>query len=95
MIGIDTNLIVRLLVNDDKKQAQLAAKVLEKNTVFIPKCVLLETEWVLSYTYELKSPVIHASFEKLLGLPCVNVEDPDCITQAKKLHIKLLNVATA
>lgn len=82
MIGIDTNIIVRLLVNDDKKQARVAANIIEKNATFIPKSVLLEAEWVLRYTYELKYQVIHHAFEKLLGLPRLNVEDPDCVTKA-------------
>jgi predicted nucleic-acid-binding protein len=79
MIAIDTNILVRLLTNDDKVQAQYAEKLIENNVVFIPKSILLETEWVLRYTYELKPTVIRIAFEKLLGLPHVTVEDPACI----------------
>lgn len=50
MIGLDTNLLVRLLTNDNKTQAKYAEKLIEDNPVFIPKSVLLETEWVLRYT---------------------------------------------
>lgn len=82
MIGIDTNLIVRLLTNDDKKQAKYAAELIENNAIFIPKTVLLETEWVLRYTYELNPKVILEAFEKLLGLSQVNVEDPSSISNA-------------
>lgn len=79
MIGIDTNLLVRLFTNDDVKQAHYAKKLIEENVVFISKSVLLETEWVLRYTYELDSVIILKAFENLLGLPHVTVEDPACI----------------
>lgn len=69
MIGIDTNLLVRLFTNDDVSQASYARKLIENNRVFIAKSILLETEWVLRYTYELNSEVIYKAFEKLLGLP--------------------------
>lgn len=82
MIGIDTNLLVRLLTNDDKKQAQYAASLIENNPIFIPKSVLLETEWVLRYTYDLNPKVIHEAFEKLLGLPQITVEDSTVVNQA-------------
>ena len=95
MIGIDTNLIVRLLTNDDKNQARLAAKLIENNAVFIPKSVLLETEWVLSYSYEFSSQSISDAFEKLLGLPRVSVEDPDCVTQALEWYAAGFDFADA
>ena len=79
MISIDTNILVRLLTNDDKKQTQFVVKLIENNAIYITKSVLLETEWVLRYTYELGSDDIRKAFEGLLGLPNVTVEDPACI----------------
>ncbi|MGA2654570.1 MAG: type II toxin-antitoxin system VapC family toxin [Gammaproteobacteria bacterium] len=81
MIGIDTNLVVRLLTNDDKKQVQYIVELIEKNAVFIAKSVLLETEWVLRYTYQLDTKTILNAFKKLLGLPQITIEDPQTITQ--------------
>lgn len=82
VVGIDTNLIVRLLTNDDKKQAAFAQKLIEENNIFIAKSVLLETEWVLRYTYELNPSVILTAFNKLLGLNQIILEDLTEITQA-------------
>lgn len=82
MKGLDTNVLVRLLVNDDKKQAAFAARIIEHNPVFISKTVLLETEWVLRYTYDLDSNVILEAFQKLLGLDHITVEDPVNVMQA-------------
>jgi predicted nucleic-acid-binding protein len=49
MIGVDTNLLVRILTDDDPMQARRAANVLQSGDIFITKTVLLETEWVLRY----------------------------------------------
>jgi predicted nucleic-acid-binding protein len=81
MIGIDTNIVVRLLTNDDQKQVQYAVGLIEKNAIFIAKSVLLETEWVLRYTYQLDTETILHAFKKLLGLTQITVEDPQTITQ--------------
>jgi predicted nucleic-acid-binding protein len=47
MIAFDTNLLVRIAVNDDIVQANIALEFLENNEVFISRTVILETEWVL------------------------------------------------
>lgn len=95
MIGIDTNLIIRFLTNDDHKQARYAQKLIEGNTIFISKTVLLETEWVLRYTYELSSNTIHEALETLLGLPQVTVEDPACIMKAMQWYVHGFDFADA
>jgi len=82
MIAVDTNLLVRILTNDDPIQARRAVKILKSDDIFIPKTVLLETEWVLRHAYEIERSHIIIGFQKLLGLPNVNVEDPDSIYQA-------------
>jgi len=82
MIAVDTNLLVRILTNDDPIQARRAVKILKNDEIFIPKTVLLETEWVLRHAYEISRSNIIIGFQKLLGLPNVNVEDPDGIYQA-------------
>lgn len=82
MIAVDTNLLVRILTNDDPDQARRALEILNNDDIFIPKTVLLETEWVLRYAYEIDRANVLTGFQKLLGLPNVNVEDPDTIYQA-------------
>ena len=82
MISVDTNLLVRILTNDDPSQARRAVKILKSDDIYIPKTVLLETEWVLRHAYEIGSSDIAVGFQKLLGLPNVSVEDPDSIYQA-------------
>lgn len=95
MIGIDTNLLVRLVINDNEKQAKFTANLFEKNAIFIPKTVLLETEWVLRFTYELNSQIILEIFENVLGLPQVTIEDLPCILQTLKWYKEGFDFADA
>ena len=47
MIAFDTNLLVRAATNDDPPQVAVVRQLLALSAVFIPRTVLLETEWVL------------------------------------------------
>jgi len=82
MIGVDTNVLVRLLTGDDPDQAGRAANLFARESIFIPKTVLLETEWVLRYSYELPPRVVLAAFRNVLGLPQVVVEDSGALVEA-------------
>ena len=95
MIGIDTNLLVRLFTNDDTAQARYAEKLMENNRIFVSKTVLLETEWVLHYTYKLSSDVINQAFKNLLGLPRITVEDPPCIIKVMQWYSQGFDFADA
>ncbi|MBW1727045.1 MAG: type II toxin-antitoxin system VapC family toxin [Deltaproteobacteria bacterium] len=82
MIAVDTNLLVRLLTKDDLRQAKRAAKIIERDVIFIPKTVVLETEWVLRHAYGIDKGPIMKGFEKMMGLPNVRVEDQQTVFQA-------------
>jgi predicted nucleic-acid-binding protein len=59
MIAVDTNILVRYLTNDDPQQARISANLLNsKEQIWLPKTVLLETEWVLRAVYGLKTDKI-------------------------------------
>lgn len=51
MIAVDTNVLVRLVVNDNQPQSELAERLVRESRVFISKTVLLESEWVLRQVY--------------------------------------------
>jgi predicted nucleic-acid-binding protein len=82
MNALDTNGLVRFLVNDDEEQAQSVRKVLldqEKQgaSVFISTLVLLETIWVLGSAYKFsKTDILHA-INSLLLLPVFSIEAHD------------------
>lgn len=82
MIGVDTNIIVRLLTGDDRAQAEKATSVFRKEGLLIPDTVLLESEWVLRHAYGFSPKSIHEAFTKLCGLPNVALYDPRRMTAA-------------
>ena len=51
MLAVDTNVLVRFLARDDTGQTARADHLLRVNRIWIPKTVLLETEWVLRNSY--------------------------------------------
>src|SRR5690606_29522519 len=84
--GVDTNLLVRLLVADDALQAQRARNVFATGDVLVLKTVLLETEWVLRSAYQIPSEKISQAFRKLSETAGVRLDDPSGIERALELY---------
>ena len=95
MIAVDTNLLVRLLTNDDPLEAKSALRVMESDDILVPKTVLLETEWVLRHGYVIGREVTAQSFQKLLGIPNVKSEDPQAVSQGLRWYQEGLDFADA
>jgi predicted nucleic-acid-binding protein len=71
MIAIDTNVLVRMLINDHEGQSKAARQALtlaEKYAVsiFVPVEVLIETVWVLESVYHCHRKEIAAFLDKLI-----------------------------
>lgn len=82
MIAFDTSLVVRIAVGDVPRQKALALKLLEINTILIPKTVLLETEWVLRSRYELGRDEILSFLSYLTESEGVVMEDDGAVHKA-------------
>jgi len=82
MLAVDTNLVVRLLASDDMLQTRRAAALFASEQIFISKTVLLESEWVLRFSYELPPKVILQALRNIVGLPNVMVEQQREIAEA-------------
>lgn len=96
MIAVDTNLLVRVVTRDDPQQAERAVQVLEEaDSLFIPKTVLLELEWVLRYSYELPVAVIADALRRLLGYRKARIEDRPAVLQALAWYATGLDFADA
>lgn len=76
MRAIDTNVVVRFLTADNKREAKIARAVIEAGEVFIPITVFLESEWVLRSAYGFPPKEIATGLRALAGLPGVFVEEP-------------------
>jgi len=87
MLGLDTNVLVRFLVQDDQAQFERAQKIIGRESrigggVLIGLLVLLETEWVLRSRYSLSKAEILAAFSGLLGSTELRFEDEHSIESA-------------
>jgi predicted nucleic-acid-binding protein len=93
--GIDTNVLVRFLTADDPRQFALARELVERNPVFIPKTVLVETEWVLRTGYGFAPSAISAALRGVLGLSNVSAEDEASVNRALDWHDQGFDFADA
>ncbi len=71
MAGLDTNVLVRWLVEDDAEQAARAQQLFQvvqtnQATLYIPCTVVLELEWVLRSRYRFDKATILRTFTALL-----------------------------
>lgn len=96
MVGVDANVLVRYVTNDDQMQARTAMDILEKEeNIFVPKTVLLEMEWVLRAVYNLKPPAVSNSMRHILGLPNVTAEDMKQVATALEHYAKGMDFGDA
>jgi len=80
MKGIDTNVLVRYMVQDDPTQSKLAARFIERECTrespgFVNRIVLCELVWVLDGVYRYPKERIIDALEKLLRIDRFMVED--------------------
>ena len=71
MIGLDTNVLVRYLTQDDVKQAAIATRLIERELSaaqpgFVSLVVLVEVCWVLQRLYAATQSEVLATVEDLL-----------------------------
>jgi len=95
MIAVDTNVLVRLLTQDDAGQGAAARSLFANESIWIAKSVLLETGWVLRSLYGFEESAIHDAFMKLLGLKNVQTEDEPSVAAALVLTTHGIEFADA
>ncbi len=102
MTAVDTNVLVRIITNDDRAQAARAVAFLSaEDSVLVAKTVMLELEWVLRAAYGLARTEISAALDRLLSLHNVEVEDEPAVARALEWyrdgldHADALHVASA
>ncbi len=82
MLVVDTNVIVRYLVNDDPAQVARVERLLAREAMLVPLTVLLEAAWVLRSAYGFPGPDVVRALRAFAGLPRVTLENPAVAAQA-------------
>jgi predicted nucleic-acid-binding protein len=80
MIGLDTNVLVRYLAQDDPVQSRQATALIEhrlseQDPGFVSVVAMVETAWVLERAYGLSANKIAAAIERMLQADALVVED--------------------
>jgi predicted nucleic-acid-binding protein len=92
MIGLDTNVLVRYLVQDDPEQSAAAECLLQTFTPeapgFISAVSIIELVWVLQSCYEAGRHDIKSVMEDLLRTRELVVERADLIWQSLRIFIQ-------
>ncbi|HIJ80958.1 MAG TPA: type II toxin-antitoxin system VapC family toxin [Desulfuromonadales bacterium] len=97
MIAVDTNILVRYAVKDDRKQTVAATNFLKSNHCRILKTVLLEVAWVLSSSsgYHLSRSAVVERLRHICGLPTIVVEDASDVARAIGWYEQGMDIADA
>lgn len=79
MIGIDTNVLVRYLTQDDPVQSSRATRLIEgqlteRNPGYVTTVVLAETVWVLRRGYRFTTAEVASAIERILQVDALVVE---------------------
>ena len=86
MIGLDTNVLVRYLAQDDPEQSARATELIEslddEQKGFVSLVVLVELHWVLRRAYGTAATEVAGVLERLLRARELVVQDSDLVRRA-------------
>lgn len=89
MIGLDTNVLVRYIMQDDPKQSPKATALIESlnfdNPGYITMVSVVELYWVLTSSYELQGQQFAQALEAILRTKQLMVERADQVMRALRL----------
>ena len=81
MRAVDSNVLVRLVTRDDRRQVAAAESFVSKGA-WVSTLVLMEATWVLAAVYELTRAEISTAIEMLLHHRDLTVQESDSVAAA-------------
>lgn len=81
MRAVDTNVLVRLVTRDDRRQVAAAESFVSKGA-WVSTLVLMEATWVLTAVYELTRAQISTAIDMLLRHRDLTIQEADCVAAA-------------
>jgi predicted nucleic-acid-binding protein len=81
MRAVDTNVLVRLVTRDDRKQVAAAESFVGKGA-WVSTLVLVQATWVLTAVYELTHPELATAIDMLLHHRDLTIQDSDTVALA-------------
>lgn len=90
MIGLDTNVLVRYIMQDDVRQSSLATKLIEGLSVdapgFITLVSVIELTWVLESAFELNQSQIVEVFQRIMSVDVFKVDRVGIVASALRIY---------
>ena len=81
MRAVDTNVLVRLVTRDDRKQVAAAESFVRKGA-WVSTLVLMEATWVLTAVYDLTHAEIATAIDMLLHHRDLSIQESDSVAAA-------------
>jgi predicted nucleic-acid-binding protein len=89
MIGLDTNVLVRYIMQDDAKQSPQATKLMDSLDTdqlgFVSLVSIVELYWVLTSCYDLSGQQVKQALESLLRTKQIIVDRADQVLRALRV----------
>jgi predicted nucleic-acid-binding protein len=90
MTGLDTNIIVRYIMQDDPVQSAKANRIIERefteqDPAFISLASVLEIAWVLKSFYGLSSQQVAQVMERMLQIESLNIQNEHEVSAATRV----------
>jgi predicted nucleic-acid-binding protein len=90
MIGLDTNVLARLFVDDDMVQAEAARRFVAgrcspRDPAFVDRVALCELVWVLTSVHGFKRDAVAEIIDKLLATEDILLEDGEAVHAALQI----------
>jgi predicted nucleic-acid-binding protein len=87
LTGLDTNVLVRYLTQDDPRQSRRANALVGEavaggERLSVSVVVLCELVWVLRGAYSLGRPTIAAALERMLATAQLEIDEKDLVREA-------------
>jgi predicted nucleic-acid-binding protein len=85
MIGVDTNLLVRVFAGDDAQQRLAASRLLDQSgssQIFVNVVVLVEFAWTMRRTYKWDDDWIRQALNMIVRHPALVIQHRDSVLEA-------------
>lgn len=85
MIGLDTNILVRVFAADDQRQAESTIRLLdssERSSLYVNAVVLVEFAWTMRRAYKWDDEWVRIALNRILDHPAIIIQHRDCVREA-------------
>jgi predicted nucleic-acid-binding protein len=91
VIGLDTNVLVRYITQDDAKQSALASKLIEglndTSPGFVTLVTLVELAWVLESSYNFSRLQFAEVMQTLISVDAIKIDRAAAVASAVRSYI--------